>query len=175
MSVLPMALAVPAIVVAGSVFAAAVLSTGQLSTAQFQQVALSAVRDTSTGIVVDGPIVARTDGTSVTQIMIDITTFPGGLPVNLDPAAISERTVVSYIDEANLKHDVPYSVTWIIGNGNAQLESGERAEVVVDLTGIVQSGDSFTLEVRPAHGIGVTVQRAMPSGGGHLPTILELW
>ena len=166
-------LVAPAMAIAASVLAAAVLSTGQFSTGQFQQVASSALRDNGSGLLVDGPVFARTDGSSITQLMIDVTTLPGGLPVDLDAAAVSERTVVMYADAANLKPDLPYSVTWVGGDGDTQLESGEHAEIVIDLTGIVQSGDSFTVEVRPARGIRATVRRAMPSGG-QLPIILQL-
>ena len=167
-------LVVPAMAIAASVLAAAVLSTGQLSTGRFREVALSSLQDTGSGLLVDGPVYARTDGTSMTQLMIDVTTLPGGLPVNLDPTAATNRTVVMYADAANLKPDLPYSVTWIGGgNGDANLDSGEHAEIVVDMSGMNQAGDSFTVEVRPAHGIRATIQRAIPTG--HLPAILQLW
>lgn len=166
-------LVVPAMAIAASVLAAAVLSTGQFSTGRFQEVALSSLRDNSSGLMVEGSVYARTDGTSITQLLIDVTTLPGGLPVDIDPAAVTDRTVVSYADAANLKLDVPYTVTWIVGNGDTQLEDGEHAEIVVDMDGITQEGSTFTVEVRPAHGMRATVRRPVPTGG-HLPTILEL-
>ena len=77
-------LVVPAMAIAASVMAAAVLSTGQFSTGQFQQVASSALRDNGSGLMVDGPVFARTDGSAITRVMIDVTTLPGGLPISLD-------------------------------------------------------------------------------------------
>jgi len=60
-------------------------------------------------------------------------------------------------------------------NGNNLLETGEQFEITIDIndltpsggaltipTGLIQANDTFTLEVKPALGSTITVQRQMP-------------
>jgi archaellin len=160
-------------VLVASVFGSAVIKAGSFSTSQFEQVAYSAVRDTSTGIELRGPSYARTDGTAITHVLLDVDTIPGGLPVDLSRAAASEGTVVSYVSASALAHSLSYEVHWITGNGDSLLESGELAEIDVDVSGVAAAGEAFTIEIRPAHGLYATVHvPAQPAG--HLATVLTL-
>ena len=166
-----MLIAAPVLV--ASVFGTAVIKAGSFSSNQFEQIAYSAVRDTSTGIELRGPLYARTDGTAITHVLLDVGTIPGGLPIDLNPAAASEGTVVSYVSTSAVAHNLPYEVHWITVNGDSLLESGEFAEIDVDVSGVASAGEEFTLEIRPAHGLYATAYvPAQPAG--HLAAVLTL-
>lgn len=151
-------------VVAASVFGAAAMSAGTDASNQLQRTVMSAIQDSSSGIQLRGPVLALTDGRSITHVLIDATTIPGGQPVDLDPAAATGRTVVTYVDAGTIAHDLPYTVTWIGGdNGDRALDADELAEIDVDVRALEPDTD-FTLEIRPAHGAWITLHITRPPG-----------
>jgi archaellin len=161
-------------VVVASTFAVAVLNAGQLATRQFNDAALSAIRDASSGLELRGPVSLRTDGHAVTHVVMDISLTAGSAPVMLDPAATVDGTQVSYIDSGMVVRGVPYQVDWLIGDGDNILGEGETVEMRVDVSGITSSGASFSIEVRPAHGMYLIVRRERPTGN-ELAPMIELW
>jgi archaellin len=164
-------------VLAASAFGAAVLATGRLSTQEFERTAFSALKRTTTGIELRGQVVARTDGTRVTHILLDVGNTAGNEPVNLDPLAAENRTTVVYIDASRISHDVPYTVLWVGGDGDMLLEEGETGQIVIDVSGLTSPQSAslpFTVEVRPAQGTGISIRRTMPQDSG-LDPILTLW
>ncbi|MDE3095732.1 MAG: hypothetical protein KGK07_07005 [Chloroflexota bacterium] len=166
-----------AIVLVSSLFAGVVLSTGTTASLQLEQTAQRALALATTGVQVDGPVLAQTDGTRATQVMVDLTTAAGGGAVNLDPHATSGRLVVSYVSATVLIPDLPYSIVWMSGNGDTLLQPGELAEVVVDVRGItpaIAAGQRFTLALRAGGAPPVTIERTMP-GGQPLDAVVNLW
>ena len=96
--------------------------------------------------------------------------------VSLDPAATLNRTVVSFIDEASVINELPYSVQWTVGDDDQVLERGEIATMLIDVSGItpaLTSGRTFLLEVRPSTGAYISVRRTMPYGT-FLDTVVNL-
>lgn len=166
-----------ALVLVSSLFASVVLSTGTTASLQLEQTAQRALTLVTTGVQADGPVLAQTDGTRATQIVVDLTTTAGGGAVTLDPHAASARLVVSYISATTAVRDLPYSVVWISGNGDTLLQPGELAEVVVDVSGItpaIVAGQRFTLELRAGDAPPVTIERTLPAGQP-LDAVVNLW
>jgi len=91
----------------------------------------------------------------------------GGDPVNLDPAATVNKTVMAYIDDTTSVPDLTYTVNWLVGDTDNLLEPGELAEVTIDFAAAgvtVGNNQTFTVEVRPPLGAYLVIQRTMPAG-----------
>ncbi|MEX0750880.1 MAG: hypothetical protein WD359_08730 [Dehalococcoidia bacterium] len=163
--------------VVGSAFGGVVLTTGLTSSGQVERTLNDALSRSVNGLEIRGPVVAITDGQEANAISIDVALAIGGDDgVNLDPLAPLDRTVVSFIDEANAIRELPYTVTWTVGDGDHLLETGELAAVLIDVSSIyppLASGRKFLIEVRPPSGAYLTIKRTMP-GGAHLDTIVNL-
>lgn len=153
--------------IVGGALATTIIGAGTFSSGQVDRTAMSAIRRSGSGIELRGTVIAGTDGYSLTNVRFQIGTGPGSFPVNLDPHASRDKTVVSYRDAANYLVDVPYVVNWIVADGDNLLERGELAEIDVDLRNVINvitSGDGFTLEMRPSEGLYVSIRRTLPPG-----------
>jgi archaellin len=159
-------------VVIAATVATTALRAGTLASQDLQSAASDAVAQVGTGIESNDLVLARTDGTRITDLLVDITTTPGSAPVSLDPQASADRTTVLYIDALKLSRDVPYSVTWISGDSDDMLHPGELAALDIDVSSLT-SDEPFTIEIRPARGAFVSL-RVQPPGGAGLPPLLRL-
>ena len=111
-------------------------------------------------------VIAASNGTSITTLDFDMTLAAGGDSVNLDPAAVTNRTVITYIDNATVINDLAYTATPITGNANTLLEPGELIRISIDLAGAgltVGTNQLFTLEVKPPTGSYMVIQRMTPA------------
>jgi archaellin len=161
-------------IVVASTLAAAVMNAGTLVTNRFNDTTLAALGRSGAGLELRGAVSLRTDRRSITAIVIDVDTTPGSAPIDFDPATPAQEPNVTYIDEANVVHGVPYTVEWLNGNGDALLDANEIAELTIDVRGIKQAGASFTIEVRPAEGIYLSISRQRPTGN-ELAPVIELY
>jgi archaellin len=162
--------------VVGSAFGGVVLTTGLTSSGQVERTLNDALSRSGDGLELRGPVVAATDGQRATAISLDVTLAIGGDGVNLDPAAPLDRTIASYIDDANAIGELPYGVQWTVGDGDQVLEQGELAALLIDVSSIepaITSGRSFQIEVRPPSGAYLVIRRTMPPGS-HFDTIVNL-
>jgi flagellin FlaB len=164
-----------AFVVVAAVFAFVVLSTGLFSSERGKEAVYAGLAKTRGTMELSSGVVANSaNGTSLTTVVFDMTLAAGGDSVNLDPTATTNRTVISYIDAAQVKNDVPYTVVTITGNANTLLEPGELLEITVDLAGnglTVGTNATFSLEVKPPTGSYLVIQRTTPPA---LETVNEL-
>ena len=175
-SALEIVLIASGFLIVGSAFGGVVLTTGLSSSGQVERTLNDALSRSGDGLELRGPVVAATDGERATAISLDVTLAIGGDGVNLDPVAPLDRTVVSYIDEANAIRELPYGVQWTVGDGDQALEQGELAALLIDVSSIepaITSGRSFQIEVRPPSGAYLVIRRTMPPGS-HLDTIVNL-
>jgi flagellin FlaB len=156
-----------AFVVVAAVFAFVVLSTGLFSSERSRESVYAGLAKTRGTMELSSSIVGRANPglTQVDTIEFDLTLAAGGDSVNLDPAATSNRTVMTYIDATTVVNDIPYTVTVITGNPNNLLEPGELLRISLDLAGagaVVGTNFLFTLEVKPPTGSYLVVQRQTP-------------
>lgn len=165
-----------AFVVVASVFAFVVLSTGLFSSERGKETVYSGLQKSRGNLELRGGVVAQTNGSSVTTLTIFLGNAAGGEPVNLDPTATVNRTVIAYISEDQVVPDLDYTTTDIVGDGDNLLEPGELSQIVIDFAGAglnVTNNDTFTLEVRPPQGAYLVIQRTLPPGLS-LPSVVNL-
>jgi len=154
-----------AFVVVAAVFAFVVLSTGLFSSERGKEAVYAGLAKTRGTMELSSGLIADSNGSTVTTINFDIVLAAGGDSVNLDPLALSNRTVVTYIDTTLVIPDVPYTVTPISGNLNTLLEPGELIRITIDLAGAganIGINQTFTLEIKPPTGSYMVLQRTTP-------------
>ncbi len=165
-----------AFVVVAAVFAFVVLSTGLFSSERSKETVYAGLAKTRGTMELTGGVIATSNGTTLTRIHFDVTLAAGGDSVNLDPAAPTNRTVITYLDSAFTLSDVVYTATTITGNADSLLENGEMIEIAIDLTQdpgmTIGSNRTFTLEIKPPSGSFMVVQRTTPASVAH--TIISL-
>lgn len=155
-----------AFVVVAAVFAFVVLSTGLFSSERGKEAVYAGLAKTRGTMELSSSVVANSNGTNITTIEFDIVLAAGGDSVNLDPTAVTNRTVISYIDNNLVVNDIPYTATPITGNANTLLEPGELIRINIDLLGAgatVGINQVFTLEVKPPTGSYMVLQRTAPA------------
>ena len=154
-----------AFVVVAAVFAFVVLSTGLFSSERGKEAVYAGLAKTRGTMELSSSVVAKSNLTNVTTVDFDMTLAAGGDSVNLDPTAATNRTVISYIDNATVINDVPYTATPITGNANTLLEPGELIRISIDLLAAgatIGLNKTFTLEIKPPTGSYMVLQRTTP-------------
>jgi flagellin FlaB len=155
-----------AFVVVAAVFAFVVLSTGLFSSERGKEAVYAGLAKTRGTMELSSSVVANSNGTNITTIEFDITLAAGGDSVNLDPGAVTNRTVISYIDNNLVVNDLTYTATPITGNANTLLVPGELIRIDIDLLGAgatIGINQTFTLEVKPPTGSYMVLQRTAPA------------
>jgi flagellin FlaB len=167
-----------AFVVVAAVFAFVVLSTGLFASERGKETVYAGLAKTRGSIEITGSVIATSDGTKLTDITLDVTLAAGGDQVNLSPTDTTNRTVISYQDNAISVSDVDYTVAVITGNADNLLSNGELFEIDIDLTQGNMTGVSlgtnqrFSFEIKPTQGSYLVVQRTVPASISN--TILNL-
>src|SRR5581483_7492523 len=158
-----------AFVVVAAVFAFVVLSTGLFSSERGKEAVYAGLSKTRGTMELSSGVVATSDGTQITALKFDVALAAGGDSVNLDPAATTNRTVISYIDSTASVSDVTYTVNDLVGNGDNLLQPGELFEVSIDTTQAamaaitIAQNYTFTLEVKPPSVSYMVIQRTTPA------------
>jgi flagellin FlaB len=156
-----------AFVVVAAVFAFVVLSTGLFSSERSKETVYAGLAKTRGSMELAGSMIASSDGTKLTDVRFDLTLAAGGDQVNLNPTDPSNRTVISYADNAYTNRDLPYTVAVITGNADSLLEQGELLEVTVDFSADasinIGTNHTFTLEIKPPQGSYMVIQRTTPA------------
>jgi flagellin FlaB len=158
-----------AFVIVASVFAFVVLSTGLFSAERGKEAVFAGLEKARGNLEVRGALTvtdANTDGVidSSDEIQFNVALAAGGFPISLDPTAYTNTVVINYIDEQNRVADVPYTVNWILDDGENLLETGELAEITVNppAGSSLDRNEIFTLEVVPPSGGTNLINRTMP-------------
>ena len=153
---------------AGSVtlLASTTISSADVSFDALASTVQSSVNRVSSNVEVRGSVIARSDDASnVDRIELTLGLFGEGA-VPLGDGAEGERLTVSYRDDATYIPSVPYTATFISGDGDAILERGELAALTLDLSALPDSGlganERFTLELNAPVGGSVEISRTLP-------------
>ena len=155
-----------AFVVVAAVFAFVVLSTGLFSSERGKEAVYAGLAKTRGTMELSSSVIAASNGASVTPIDVDMTLAAGGDSVNLDPAAATNRTVISYIDSTTVINNLTYTATPITGNANTLLEPGELIRISINIAAAgvtVGTNQTFTLEIKPPTGSYMVLQRTTPA------------
>ncbi len=166
-----------AFVVVATVFAFVVLSTGLFSSERGKEAVYSGLAKTEGSLELRGSVIANTDGTIVDNIVFDLANAAAGEPVNLDPAATSNKMVIAYRDASTNIPSIDWSVTWLVpatpvANQGNLLSEGKLAEIKVDVTAQnLGPNQPFVIEVKPPLGGTMVIARTTPAG---LDTVVDL-
>ena len=171
-----------AFVVVASVFAYTVLSAGIFSAEKGKEAVHSGLESARSSMEIVGPVVAKDNNADgdVDEIIFIVANSLKGEPINLatttdadddgllsDETTKSHTTVVSYIDKVQEVTDITWTTSELgQGDGDTLLESGEKFEITVNvanLTTRLNANDTFTLEMKPAKGSSLVIERSTPA------------
>jgi len=157
-----------AFVIVASVFAYVVLSAGLFSSQKVKEAVNAGLQSTMATVEIRGNIVAKMVDSEVTEIYFCVGIPQAGTPVDFSPSSENiSPLVISYSDADNL---LP-SVNWTIAklsmiNSDNLLDPNELFQVIVFIptSDNISIGpyDTFALEVKPADGPVLTIERTIP-------------
>ena len=157
-----------AFVVVSSVFAFAALSTGLFSADKSKETIQAGLSEARGTLEVRGSIVAKANSTGdvVDEITIQVANAAGGEAVDLTPG----KTLITYTDvgQSHTFTGSNFTVTPLgLADTDKLVEPGEMYEI--KLTGLetklipdLQTGDLFTVQVKPPQGAVVQIERTTP-------------
>ncbi len=173
-----------AFVVVATVFAFVVLTTGVFSAERGKETVYAGLRKARGTMEMRGGVVVTASGTPLTIDIFQFTvaTTAGGESIPLDPAGVTNRTVIAYRDEDTVDNDVVYTITNIVGDGDTLLEPGELLLITIDrATGIADErtglapdltpNERFTFEIQTPVGATLDVTRQIP---GEFQIVMQL-
>ena len=170
-----------AFVVVASVFAYTVLSAGIFSAERGKEAVHSGLETARSTMSLVGSVVAMDIDADdeVEQIIFTLANTLSGEAMDLtitvdansdgvlsDEASPTHVTVITYLDKNQRLEDVAWTKVQVgKGDGDDLLETGEKFEITVDLSGLttaLDEDDTFILEVKPERGSVLTIERTIP-------------
>ncbi len=144
-----------AFIVVATVFAFVILSAGTASTEQSESAIAAGLEGVQSSMAVRGGVTGLgTAGASVDNIVF-VVSLVGEEPVNLTDSTGDNEIVINYVDVNQRIAELDWAVTWLGTNdGDALLESGEQAEINVDLALLTTPLDvntAFTIQLTSAN------------------------
>ncbi len=162
------AIVLTAFLVVAAVFAYVVLGAGFFSIGKTKEVVHTGVDEATSSIELAGDVTAYTDGTKVLNVTIPLRLTAGRNPVNLNytQVAVSYKDINSYAPDIYISSD---NLTWVTnenqlgGTADDMLEYQELAEITVNVSNYnLQTSETFTIEVKPAQGGTLPIERTTP-------------
>ena len=157
-----------AFVIVASVFAFVVLSAGLFSSQKAKEAINAGLQSTMSTLEIKGSIIAKMESGRVTDILFDVGIPAAGSPVDFNPSSENiSPLVISYSDADNLIPSVEWSIEKLATiNDDNLLDPNELFQVDVDISASanvsIGAYHSFTLEIKPADGPTMTIQRTIP-------------
>ena len=165
-SALETAIILIAFVVVAAIFAFTILSAGTTATEQSKEAIYAGLSEVRSSLELRGAVVAQTDGTEVTDVIFSVANAAGGESIDLT-APVSNTLIIDYRDSAQRSANLTWTLTWVVRNDTDDLlEEGELAEITVDVSGLTTplvENTQFALEIKPAEGGVVVVERTTPA------------
>jgi flagellin FlaB len=158
-----------AFVIVASVFAYVVLSAGLFSSQKVKEAVVAGVDSTMAVVELKGDIIARMESGIVREIYLFVGIPSSGSPVDFSPSSANiSPLVISYMDANNLVPTMNWTVSRLSEiNADNILDPNElfQVTVAVPTTGNISIGPyhRFTLEVKPADGPVLTIERITPN------------
>jgi len=157
-----------AFVIVASVFAYVVLSAGLFSSQKAKEAVNAGVQSTMRTVELKGNIIAKMENSEVTNIYFCAGIPAAGSAVDFTPTSDNNSTlVISYSDAYNLLPTVNWTIQKLATiNSDNLLDPNElfQINVTIPTSGNVSIGayDSFALEVKPADGPVLPIERTIP-------------
>ena len=157
-----------AFVIVASVFAYVVLSAGLFSSQKVKEAVNAGLQSTMATVEIRGNIVAKMVDSEVTEIYFCVGIPQAGTPVDFSPSSENiSPLVISYSDADNLLPSVNWTIEKLsVINSDNLLDPNELFQVIVFIptSDNISIGpyDTFSLEVKPADGPVLTIERTIP-------------
>lgn len=177
MTGLETAIILVAFITIASVFAYAVLSAGLFSAEQGKETIYSGLQEASSNLKVSGSVIAKsTDDTNVGTIIFNVSTAPSGQPIDMTPcdgtSAATNKCTISLNTEGSHVSDIEWS-SRLSGNYSGNLlKPGGQCEITINTSDLgdgkslsdnITASKTFSLQVIPAIGAAVTIERTLPA------------
>ena len=157
-----------AFVIVASVFAYVVLSAGLFSSQKAKEAVNAGLQSTMSTVELKGNTIVKMENSEVTEIYFCVGIPAAGSPVDFTPSSENNSTlIISYSDATNLLPTVNWTIQKLADlNNDNLLDPNELFQVTVIIpdSGNVSIGayDSFALEVKPADGPVLPIERTIP-------------
>lgn len=157
-----------AFVIVASVFAYVVLSAGLFSSQKAKEAVNAGLQSTMATVEIRGNVIVKMESGEVTEIYFCVGIPHAGSPVDFNPSSENiSPLVISYSDANNLLPSMNWTIEKLSAiNTDNILDPNELFQVTVFIpsTGNVSIGpyDRFALEVKPADGPVLPVERTVP-------------
>lgn len=157
-----------AFVIVASVFAYVVLSAGLFSSQKAKEAVNAGLQSTMATVEIRGNVIVKMESSEVTEIYFCVGIPHAGSPVDFSPSSENiSPLVISYSDADNLLPSMNWTIEKLSTiNSDNILDPNELFQVTVFIpsSGNVSIGpyDRFALEVKPADGPVLPVERTVP-------------
>jgi archaeal flagellin FlaB len=176
-----------AFVTVAAVFGYAVLSAGLFSAERSKETIYAGLKEAKSNLEISGSTIGKSDNSTqcLKVIYFSLKNAIAGYPVDLTSCDGTATAANKCVISLTTKSDYINNVKWIktaVGNDNRNnlLEQGEQFEITVDLTDLGDNktltenltiNQSFSIQVKPAIGSTITIQRTLPPA---LESIMDL-
>ncbi len=178
-----------AFVTVAAVFGYAVLSAGLFSAERGKEVIFAGVEQAKSNLEVSGSVIGYADNATqtLTNLIVTVKNAVAGNPIDMTPnwgaTAGQNKTVISLKTENEYWPNIAWNIVPIgASDGDNLLEVGEQFQIEIDLNNIdgrnspllapLGPNDKFSLQVKPALGSTIIVQRTLPP---ELDAVMDLY
>ncbi|MFZ2499337.1 MAG: archaellin/type IV pilin N-terminal domain-containing protein [Methanosarcina sp.] len=158
------AIVLVAFVVVAAVFSYVMLGAGFYTTQKSQEVVHTGVTQASSSVELSGDVLAKGDGTEITDVTLFLQLTSGGSSVDVG------KTLIVYSDpdtkptELTLDSGFTVETRYNAATANNILDKFEKFEVNVPIAAYnVGANDEFQLEIKPPQGASYTIHRQAPA------------
>ncbi len=168
-----------AFVTVAAVFGYAVLSAGLFSAERGKETIYAGLNEAKSNLEISGSVTTECDNstTYVKKVLFDLKNAIAGHPIDMTScdgtSSAKNKCVISLATKNDYLNNIKWTGTMLGAHDNNDLlENGEQIQIVIDLddlgTGITLSSqlatnDTFSIQVKPAIGSTVTIQRTLPA------------
>ena len=159
-----------AFVTVAAVLAYSVLSAGIFSASKGQQAVYSGLNSAKASMEVAGGVKALSNNSvNISTITFQIHSVLSDETVDMG------KTRIDYTDKSIYKPNASYTFQDLTTGSNTMLSPSDLGQITINMSGISGASlgdyDTFTIEVIPAIGAAVTIQRTLP---GQIDAVMDL-
>jgi flagellin FlaB len=167
-----------AFVTVAAVFGYAVLSAGLFSAERGKETIYAGLAEAKSNLELSGSVIGMSDNNTeyVRLILFTVKNAIAGSPIDMGPCDGTENATNKCVISLTTKNDYFNNVKWtVVGigsdNNNRLLEQGEQFEVTINMEDLGDNktlsdnltfNDFFNIQVKPAIGSTITIQRTLP-------------
>jgi len=169
-----------AFVTVAAVFGYAVLSAGLFSAERGKETIYAGLSQAKSNLETTGSVIAKqsvADNTTIRYVLFTVRNAIAGNPIDITPnegaTAGENKCVISLTTATAYYNNIEWSkVTIGDDDGDNLLETGEQAEVTIDMENLGGSfadpalgiNDFFSIQIKPSLGSTITIMRTLPAG-----------